>query len=321
MGSKQRAGRMWTVAFSAVLLALVAVPSHTSATVNGIKTGDFWEYSVGGLGGLNATGNITMRMTVADTLRETIGGRTESVLRLNLSGSGDLRVQAPGLGNATATLALRGSIDRLQSNFSEAHSTIIADLQVTQEFFGSSITVPVTAGLTANLSQPLDDYIGDHELSLGTEVTSNTRVAVGTWYSSIFLGGNQTNRSEATEQVTMKITRAGVSVTVPAGTFSCWEVQMSTATNATAGSSLSYWFYNETVGNYVQVKGLNASAASFFGGNMNLTDFQYGKSKSFSLTSTEGLAAIGLALAAGAAVVVLIALRSARRKRSIPPAM
>lgn len=299
-----------------LIVLTLLVPMNASAAVNGIETGDFWEYRGDLTRDIGATGNVTVKMAVVKSLNEVVAGRSQAVFRLNLSGGGDVRVLLPGFGNSTGTVQIRGSLDRLESNFSVARSSTILAFELKIVQGGVQLTVPVTFGLIARLSQALDDYIGDNSLAVGTEVTSRTNATVNSWSNSV-LFGNITNDLTENEQIMMQVTRANVSVTVPAGTFDCWEVKV-TGTSGSNSTPTGFWYYSQKVGNYVQMKNANASPMSFLG-NLNLTGYSYKKSGAFSLSSPIGLAIMGGIIVVIAIVVILAALSSARKKRRSGP--
>ena len=99
----ERLGALGSVTL--IFLSILIV-TNVSARSADIDLGDFWEYS-GDLGASqNLSGPITIRMSVAEKIREPVPGSlsTEDVVRLNLSGSGQVRINALGFqSNTTAT--------------------------------------------------------------------------------------------------------------------------------------------------------------------------------------------------------------------------
>lgn len=87
----QRFGALGIVTL--IFLSMLVV-TDVSAKSADIDVGDFWEYS-GDLGASqNLSGPVTVRMSVAEKIREPVPGsqRIEDVLRLNLSGSGQVSI-------------------------------------------------------------------------------------------------------------------------------------------------------------------------------------------------------------------------------------
>ncbi len=312
LGKKQ-----YIVFLAAVCLVGLLIPPNASAAVNGIRIGDFWEYeTVGGPPGFNSTGSATIRMTVHESLREAVGGTIQDVFRLNLTGKGEVNVTVPGMGPLPGTVDIRGNLDRLQSDFAEVRGSAILDVELKAHTALVEITVPVSIGFIASASLALDDYIGAHPLAVGTTVMTNTSAVVNSWFHSNLLGGNTSRNSTVDAGLALMITRSNVQVTVPAGTFSCWEVMVMGGTGPNS-SGTGYWYYSEKVGNYVQMKNASADPLSLFGSSMNLTRYSY-KSSAFSLSSPAGLALLTIVVIVAVSVVVL-GIYSRKRKRSEPP--
>lgn len=291
-----------------ILLSILVI-TDVSAEGPGIEVGDFWEYS-GDLGASqNLSGPIKIRMSVAEKIKEAVPGsqRTEDVFRLNLSGSGQVSINALGFrSNTTATIT--GTLDRLTSNFSFLSASVIAQASLAVQGF----EVPAKVSVRANADPSVDDYIGDHPLRAGTRVESKSQVSISASLNIIIFNQSLASMSENIT-FSMTVLRENVSVSVPAGTFSdCSEVNVIAAVGA-GSPNHGLWYYSSKVGNYVKMAGANASPVPLFGENAVLVSYSHKGDRAFSLFSGIGVVFLAVVIA-GVAVLVIVGLVARSRK-------
>jgi hypothetical protein len=156
---------------------------------------------------------------------------------------------------------------RIASNFS-----LLSDSgEITEILTMYEETVSAKSGWTETFQPPADVYVGDEPISVGMRINSTTHVDGGGWFD--MLGVNDTWSYDNDTIIELLVAAEDVSVTVPAGTFSCYKVLVTTYYDD--GSSDYDWYYfSELVGNYVKVEGTLS-----FGG---MTDHLLLKSYSYS---------------------------------------
>ncbi|HIH00612.1 TPA: hypothetical protein HA259_00765 [Thermoplasmata archaeon] len=160
-------------------------------------------------------------------------------------------------------------------------------------------------GFETEYDSPMDDYIGDDDLTLNSVVTTTADVTETTWAD--MLGFTESDSDNYTQTVTMTVVETNVSVDVPAGTFDCCKVKVDIETDGYPDST-EYWYYSDEVGYYVKM------GASSLGseGELELEDYS-GKDGGLSgLFSGTNLLIIILVIVV---VVVLVAVAIGMRSR------
>lgn len=283
------------------MLIVVTLPFSAfsvAAERNNIEIGDYWEYLVNALlPGSIANISFTYRIEIADENTKIIDGISSPVLVGKIA-IGD---SSPTSGGFTGT----GIAVFVKSNFS------LVSTSITTKFilFNGYSTVLIHS--EEDYNPPFDRYVGDDNLSVGTRMTSSTTITSSGWTD---FGGLNTTMPVTTsfENVTLEVVASNVSVTVPAGTFDCYRIQITT--NGTS----SFWYYSDRVGNYVKMEESSSVANGVIelASDMQLLRFSYGdtgRTLSIHIIAIVG-GVIAVAIAAG--VVTILHKRKMQRQEA-----
>ncbi|MCU0852204.1 MAG: hypothetical protein MUC90_02960 [Thermoplasmata archaeon] len=286
----------------ALSMTFCAVP--VSAEDVDIGVGDYWEYEFGGdFEGLSLEG--TYKLKVDDSTEKTINGTSTEVFLVDVTGSGDLSGSFEST-VVTGQLTISGTMVRLRSNFSLASNLLMMNMEMT----GIGMTFDMDVGMEDTFTPVMDDYLGDEQLENGAVFESESTVSSETWFN--ILGFNESESSTTDAQVRSEVVGIDVPVSVTAGDFTCYKIEVS----AEGGneSLASYYYYSDEVGNYVKIEGGDPVSG--------LADLEL---KSYSYSEGGGLLALFedpmmiILIAVLVAVIIIVVLALVLRKRGRAP--
>ncbi|MDH4122707.1 MAG: PKD domain-containing protein [Thermoplasmata archaeon] len=194
-----------------------------------IKPGYYWTYldevtfnDGTGMQWLNTTESIE----VIKINQTAVGGNLTDVYVVMTKRSGTLVNYAPSSGFSIASLESSQLDLRLYSNYSLVFSQLVSKI--------TSSGMTINLGYFLSFSSPFDDFAGDEVLSLGWNETSNSNVTGAAWVTTpplppIFPEMNTTTPVITPMNMTMEVVAENVSVTTPAGTFSCFMINVTVA--------------------------------------------------------------------------------------------
>ena len=243
-----------------------------------IKVGNSWTYDdrmeqsdPSGTSWLNTTTTID----VVATGRTSIEGNMTDVYHVITSRSGFLEGDSSILQGTNATLVATRFDVRLLSNYS-----LVSSEEVTYVTIGA---LSLETGYFTSLSPAFDDFVGNDLLSLGWNTTANTSAYYTGWLNPSISGGNSSSTMTTDMTMTMDVVADDVTVTTPAGTFNCFEI------NATITPNLLYsglpmvmaqipymtmkLYYSYDVGNYVMTSYSYSDSDTTIFRNQTLTSF------------------------------------------------
>jgi hypothetical protein len=222
------------------ILVLLLVPLINSSTLvlgghSDIAAGDYWEYS-----GTTTMDALNMSVNVRLTLREEVTAESivsvEGVPTAVLQCKVTTTMKSPVFsGRTTQTNVYLGSNFSLISTSSMMNSSLYA---------GGPYWLTYSED---DFSPPLDEYVGDDSLAVGERMFSNTTVTHTGW---TYFNGENTTMPVTTSitNATLEVVAANVSVTVPAGSFSCYKIKV------TENGSSGFNYYSDRVGNYIKME-------------------------------------------------------------------
>lgn len=245
--SRTSAGCSVAVIVALVLAATIIVLGPSASGEYNIKVGNYWEYvfDYTDPDGIRYNGNLTE--VISGTSTRMVAGSSTSVFLLDYSGGADISGSYTGT-PVSGAVTIGGLGVRIASNFS-----LLSDSQAEViELSMLGVTVTVALGWSMAYSPPADVYVGDSAIALGTEINSSTHITGETWFDAF--GTNDTQILDNDTIITLTVVAENVVVTVPAGSFSCYKMLVTTYYDD--GYSDSSWYYfAEEVGNYVKFEG------------------------------------------------------------------
>lgn len=290
------------IAFFMIAAAFCAMPSAKSEA--DIAVGDFWKYSLSmDDEGMVMTGTFKMEVDS----KTTVG--SQEAYTVKISGDGDLDMDLEGI-VMSGSFDLSGHQTRMVSDFNLIDETV--EMEMSVSIMG--LSVDGTSGTTTEYDPSMDDYIGDDDMSLASEVTTTVDVTETTWFSLAGFGDTGEETDNYSQTVTMTVVETNVTVTVPAGTFECCKVKVETTVDGYPDST-EYWYYSEEVGYYVKMDASSLGGA----GDMELEDYGNKGGGIAGLFSGTNLLIMILIIAVVVVLVaVLTGMRSRRRKALTP---
>lgn len=284
------------IVFFLIVAAFCALPSARAET--DIAVGDFWKYTLSmDDEGMTMTGSFKMEVDS----KTTVGSQEAFVVKI--SGDGDLDMSIESM-VMSGSFDLSGHQTRTVAEFDLIDETVEMEMSITI----MGISAEGTSGTTTEFESAMDDYIGDDDMSLASEVTTTTDVSETTWFSIEGFGDTDEETNNYTQTVTMTVVETNVSVTVPAGTFDCCKVKVETTTDGYLDST-EYWYYSEEVGYYVKMDAGSLGGA----GDLELEDYGNGGA------GILGGAMIWILLLVIAVVVVLVLVIAMKSRRGKAP--
>ena len=234
---------------------------------------------------------------------------SQQVFVLEISGSGDVSGDLEG-STISGSFDITGEQARLKSDFNILSETI--EIEMSMSAMG--ISVSGTLGFETEYDSPMDDYIGDDDMTLNSVVTTTTDTTEDTWAD--MLGFNESDSDTFSQTVTMTVVETNVSVDVPAGTFDCCKVKVDIETDGYPDST-EYWYYSDEVGFYVKM------GASSMGseGELELEDYSGKDSGLSGLFSGTNLLIILIIVVVVVLIAVAVGMRSRRGRGPVqmPP--
>lgn len=228
-----------------------------------IKAGNYWTYA-DDLIQSDSTGdtwlNATTTIDIVGTNQTMVEGNLTEVYHVMTAESGTIESVSSSSGSFTGSIESTRFDARLFSNYSLVSSQQVTTLDM------QGVTVEV--GYSMSLSPTFDDYVGDELISLGWNTTVGTTASVTAWrwmppFPPFSPGGNTTNDMVSPMTMTMDVVAENVPVTTPAGTFLCYEINVTIAQDLLYSGSptapllggMSFasmtLYYSYDVGNYV----------------------------------------------------------------------
>ena len=280
-------------------MSLLVVATPGSRAEVGIAVGDYWEYGIDG---------SYEDITISGTIMYKVASTTQDTFILEIDGSGDLSGISEGV-SVSGDVEFGGSMERLRSNFSLLQSTIAMELSIVS----SGFTVTTTIGLIESDDPSLDDYIGDDNPSEGVTVVSRCEAQLDTWINVMgFFNTSESMTENVT--VTMEVLEENVTVSVPAGTFECYDVSFEFDTGSDV--STEHMYYSSEVGYYVKME--EADFVTMGLSSLELTDYSYGESGSGGIMSMLADNWLILAIIVVAIIVVIVLAVVLRPKPPLP---
>lgn len=287
----------------------------------GIGVGAYWEYKVNadlkdagsilndtsllGLPSMNVS--AIARLSITSKTTESIGSVATDVL----VGKANVSIPIPVLGYVIGAINVNASANFVESTFEMSSFTMVIDMSLGIPGFGAPIHYSM--GASGSMSPPFDYYPGDHDLTANSRWTGNSSLTVDSWSNT-----NGTNQSSGpmTQSVssTFEVAQTGVSVTVPAGTFTCTKIQLGGALG-TVPVSL---YYSDQAHFFVKMVYGNST------GSMTASLKSYSVGGGVALTQGTVLAVGGIAVVIVAAIVIALLLlrrRGGRAPAQVGPPM
>ncbi|MDH4122520.1 MAG: hypothetical protein OEV21_00305 [Thermoplasmata archaeon] len=275
-----------TLIVSIILVSILAFSNAASAKDAAIRIGDFWEYAISA-----EVENITiqgsMKISVESRTTQTIGGTSTSILVCKVIGNGTFSMT--GMFD-NGEFEINGIEKHVESNFSTLFNSYVFDMEV-----GSGgLILQIGMGLITENTPPIDVYVGNDNLTVGSAVDSSSLASYSGWIDMPIVGNSSLPSSDMNVNVEMRVLAENVPVTVPAGTFDCYKIKV------TENNGMPYHvYYSEKVGNYVKIEGSESS--QFLGGDMQLKSYLYAASSDALITMIiigGGLSALIIAIVA-----------------------
>jgi hypothetical protein len=289
------------VSGSIAVLMLASLMLSASSMGEGldVEIGDYWKYSMDMEDdGLTITGDLEMKVDRTGTL----GG--QDIFILELSGSGEVSGSYEGA-TASGSMDITGVEKRLMSDF----DVVSEDITMTMDLDVVVVSMSMEVGFIMSYSPSMDDFIGDNDMTLNSEVTS-TYSATAEYWTNV-LGMEDSDSETMSGETTMTVVQESVSVTVPAGTFDCCKVKVDTTMNGS--TETEYWYYSDEVGFYVKRDMGNLGA-----GELELEEYNTGEGGISMFTGDNLWLTILIIVVVVVIVAVAIAMRSRRGKMPTP---
>lgn len=298
--------RLWRLLGVLLTVGIVLPSAPVIGADAGIGVGDYWEYEVtiqmpmgdGGMG-------IPMEFTIQGIARfEILSKTTENIAGTEtdvLNAKANLTIVMSALGFTAGTMDFRVMAGFVASSFDMASFAMV--MNTSTPAFGSMPATYSEMGVIATLTPALDIFAGDNDLSSGSNWTSNSTMYI----SSGWMNYNGTNGSSGAGSGDMSVgfgvADADVSITVPAGTFSCTKIELQNP-----GSSPIYLYYAEKANFYAKMEYRSDS------GNVtaDLKSYSVGGGGGGILSGTTGMLIVGGLVAV--IVIVAVALILMRKK-------
>lgn len=293
--------RIVSGSIAALMLASLMLSANSAGEGVDVEVGDYWKYSMEmEESGLTITGDLEMKVDRTGTL----GGK--DVFILELSGSGEVSGSLEGM-TASGTVDIMGVEKRLMSDFDIVSEDVLMDMDVG----ALGITMSMKVGFITSYSPSMDDFIGDNEMALNSEVTSEYSATAEYWTN--VLGMNESDSETMSGETTMTIVQESTSITVPAGTFDCCKVKVETTMNGS--TETEYWYYSDAVGFYVKRDMGNLGV-----GELELEEYNTGDGEgAISMFTGDNLwLTILIIVVVVVIIAVAIAMRSRRGKMPTP---
>lgn len=282
----------------ALLTVGIVLPSASVIGADaGIGMGDYWEYevtvqmSVGDIGmeiPMEFTVQGIARFEIMSKTTETIAGTETEVL----NAKANLTLVMSVMGITAGTIDFRVMAGFVASSFDMASFAMV--MNTSTPAFGSIPATYSEMGVIANLTPALDIFAGDNDLSADSNWTSHSTMYI----SSGWMNYNGTNESSGASSEDMSVgfgvADTDVSITVPAGTFSCTKIELQNP-----GSSPIYLYYAEKANFYAKMEYRSDS------GNVtaDLKSYSVGGGGGGILSGTTGMLIVG----GFVAVIVIVA--------------
>jgi len=253
-----------------IAFTLFSMPLSATDSELDIEIGDYWEY-ISGIEYSDEQGNLTadliFKMEVEDIIQRTIDGSLEEVFVIDLNGSASAAMDIdefdlfPDLFedmeiSVSSTIHISGSQERLASNFSHISTEI--EIYADADMMMDSITVsfPINGGGNVSFSPALNDYLGNEEILVDIILESESRVTGDLWFAAEIMGDEMDESIEIDDNISisMVVIAENISIEVPAGTFDCYKVLLTSPSEGDIDSPTIILYYSEEVGNYVKVE-------------------------------------------------------------------
>jgi len=278
-----------------------------------IAVGDHWAYLLGAdMDDFTISGTVEYEIT--SEYEQNIGGTPTSVLACKMTGDGTVSYSYSGQ-TYTGNFEMSGTQVAVESSFNMVSMNEVMTMGITVQ----SVTMNIGIGLSLAAVPPVDTYVGNDNLSVGATMNSSSTLTISGWMD-MGLGNNVTMpASDDDVDVAMEVVAEGVSITVPAGTFSCWKIEITED-----GEDPYYAYYSEEVGYYVKVDGADSS---LYMGDMQLTSYSYSGAGADSTIMMVIIAGAVIAIVIIAAVAFMLMKRKGRGptplrpEQQVPPPM
>jgi len=294
--------RKITVILCAMLfVAMAAIPMSCSAKESSIAVGDFWEYSVTSDEFQGGSVTLTYKEEIVSETSKTIGGTSTPVLRSKGTMSGTMSMTIMSASYAGSVSAMSDGY-YVKSNFNQVSATMIMDMSLS----GGGSTVTMNMGMSVSCNPPLDQYVGNDDLTVGKSMTSTIDITSSGWMN--VLGQNTTIPSSTSSlSHVLEVIALNQTITVPAGTFDCAKIKIS------SGGNEIFWYYSDKVGNYVKTEGsIDGGSMGLTMGSAQLTSYGHGGAA----LSTYILIIIGVVIIAAILIAVMLMMKKKGPKPS-----
>jgi len=303
--------RLWRLIGALLTLGIVLPSAPVIGADAGIGVGDYWEYEVTvqmPIGDVDM--GIPMEFTLQGVARfEIMSKTTEAIAGTEtevLNAKANLTVVMSALGITFMTMDFRVMAGFIESSFDMSSFAMV--MNTSTPALGPMPASYSEIGIIANLTPALDIFAGDNDLSSGSNWTSHSTMYI----SSGWMNSNGTNESSGASfedmSVGFGVNDTDVSVTVPAGTFSCTKIELQNP-----GGSPIYLYYAEKANFYAKME----SRSDLGNVTAELKSYSVGRGGGI-LSGTTGMLIVGGLVAVIVIVVVALILMRKRGAGKAP---